>query len=266
MSKFICFSFDDGRKDTFLTAIPILLKHHFTASIHVVTSFCEKGLSGTNSFLSSCDSFMSVKDCLNAKSLGFEISSHSDTHTNDYFDIVESLNKLNVWGITKFGQQVGFASPNSEIEQETIEKIIGKVSYIRVGTKVRKRRIIDILIYIINSFFHNKKLFYLFNKRYIFNPKVGFNSCLPSVTIKSNTTIKEILYLVDKMNDEEALILNFHSIIYSNNSGYKKDVWFYDAQRFDELCNILASKNNVLVLSIEDLKSHFIYPRNSNDC
>ena len=73
----ISITFDDGFKNNFLEALPILKKYNIKATFYV------------SSALVNTSDFMTTSDLLEIQNLGNEIGSHGDTHTN----LVFSLNK-----------------------------------------------------------------------------------------------------------------------------------------------------------------------------
>ncbi len=91
----ISVTFDDGFKNNFIEAVPILKKHGARATFYVSSGFIDK------------PGFMSKNDLLEIQSLGNEVASHGDTHPNLVFsfnkrrreEIFESKKKLESFGL-----------------------------------------------------------------------------------------------------------------------------------------------------------------------
>ena len=51
------------------------------------------------------------------------------------------------------------------------------------------------------------------------------------------------------MEDGQAVILMFHSVLKKSDKGYGKDKWFNDADMFEEVCRFCAQNNGVQVIT-----------------
>jgi len=249
------FSFDDGREDNYRVAYPILNKYRIRATFHVVTGLIDGSLNnGDKMFKSSSGKGMTIYQLKEMLRAGNEISSHGDLHTNSIENINASLKKIQKWKLGKKGE-IGFSSPNSDINvfnYGLYKNILnnGEIAYLRTGMNVRKYGIRITLLSLIEKYYHNNYFFYLINKLNIITKLGGF--LLPSVSIKCETTINQIEYLLKKMPDNTAIILLFHSILNKNDRGYGCDAWYYDSGRFDSLCNNLATDRNIKLLTISE--------------
>lgn len=253
MAKYIILSFDDGRNDTYINAVPIMLKHNIRATINITTDFLE--------YPDTCGLFpdvvkraMSVENMLELQDKGFEIANHGAHHKNDVEDIRKANKKLKEWGIDI--KDIGFASPYSQITQKNINPIMKliknkELSYIRSGTQVRRENFIYKLIYILKEATKSSYLFYLLNKQNIFKIS-SKNILLKGITVNKNTTFEQIKSFIKKMPDNTYIILNFHSILASTEAGYQ-DKWSWDIRKFEKLCNFLEKENYIKVIKTIDL-------------
>lgn len=64
-----------------------------------------------------------------------------------------------------------------------------------------------------------------------------------SAAVTSYTTEDQIMYLLSSMQEHQAVILMFHSVLHKEDQGYGKDAWYWDVQRFDRLCSWLAENS-----------------------
>lgn len=91
----ISITFDDGFKNNFLEALPILKKYNMKATFYVSSGFI------------NMPDFMTSADLLEIQNLGNEIGSHGDTHPNLVFsfgkkrkeEIFDSKKKLESFGV-----------------------------------------------------------------------------------------------------------------------------------------------------------------------
>lgn len=249
--KYIVFSFDDGRKDFFTNAVPILLKYGFRASAHVVTGFIDGSVPADSELLAK-RGFLSIDECNQLKNNGFDISSHSNSHCNDFDDISLSFEKLKKWGIADENNHIGYSSPRSNLDSDLLNKLnYGlKCEYIRTGTRVKQRNMFSIFVYLIANYLKSKKSFVLFNRKYLINDISKLPELLPSVAIKNTTTPESIIYFLKNMDDENLVIFNFHSIVKSDVS----DKWDFLETDFDRICSFIKDNKEFKVLTLKELK------------
>ena len=237
--KKIVLSFDDGRLDTYTNACRILDKYGMKCTINVVTDFVINE-DKYDCFNSADNKSMSVKQICEAEKNGIEIACHGHTHKNSKEDVLANIEALNQMGVDT--SAIGFASPNSEITEENTRGVGDLLDenillYIRSGIQVRREGLFYALLSFIERKIHSKHLFYLLNKRNIISKKG--KKILPSVAIKKHTTIKQIAYLLAKMKDGESVIFMFHSVLGKNEHGYGVDGWYFDIEKFEQMCELL---------------------------
>jgi len=109
MSRYVVFTFDDGRYDTYSNAAAILAEYGFTATIFVTTGYVDGTLRDTKSFRKSSSGAMTIANLLELRKRGFEIASHSDRHSNGFEDIRLCIEKLKAWKLSS--GNIGFSSP-----------------------------------------------------------------------------------------------------------------------------------------------------------
>jgi peptidoglycan/xylan/chitin deacetylase (PgdA/CDA1 family) len=233
--KYVVFSFDDSREDTYTVAYGIMRKYGIKATVNVITEF-----------VNSPEQFG-----------GFEIACHGDSHKNTDKDVLLNIEKLKGMGVAIAG--IGFASPNSYITEGNIndtgiDKLLsqGIISYIRTGMQIRREGIIYGLVSVLERFTHSKEMFYKLNKKNIISD-VGKIMLLPSVAIKDYTTVTQIKYLLSRLKENESAILMFHSILNFEDMGYGKDHYYWDSGKFDALCSWLVNDSSFKVITTREL-------------
>ena len=255
MSKTIAFSFDDGRRDTYTNAFKILNDRAIPFTVNVVTDFVLNE-SKYSEFLSADNKSMTSDQLIECYKSGVEIACHGHTHQNTETDIAENIIALKSMGID--ADVFGFASPNSYITENNLSEISGlitegKIAYIRSGIQAKREGLFYAAMTYLERKLHSPRLYYILNKRNIVKSKIS--SIIPSVAVTRYTTLKQLLYFVKKMKDNEAVVFMFHSVIDATEQGYGLDNWYFDKQKFASLCDFLKSDSGVDFSTVRELHS-----------
>ena len=251
--KRVVFSFDDGRIDTYTNAYPILRKYNMPFTLNVCTDFVEHPEHFT-CFGSADNKSVSVDNLVEMQNNGVEIACHGHLHLNTKDDVLANISALADMGLNV--DPIGFASPNSAIREDNAAELLelvneGRLAYIRSGIQVRREGMLFAALSLLERKLHSPLLFYKLNKRCIL--KGEKQSILLSVGIHKGVTLKQLISFVDKMKDGETVIFMFHSILNKTDVGYGRDNWFFDLERFEQLCKSLSEKSDVEVCSTMDL-------------
>ena len=254
--KYVILSFDDGRKDFWLRALPILQKHGLSATLNIIPDFV--GRSGIEGFYSGNGEFMSWSEIEDCAGMGIEIANHSADHTNAIEQIFRGSAEIH--DRLTMATVPGFASPNSEISENNFEQyrdllLSGAVKYIRSGNQLRRDGYGNIILWMLYKYTKSPIFFYLYNRRNILvtGKKQKPSVCLPSVTCNRDNTIQQLIHFIDKMPDNSGAILMFHSILNDNDPGFGKDKWFNTCCEFEQLCAFLSNNEQVQVVTNEQL-------------
>ena len=255
MAKYVVFSFDDGRLDTYTNAFRILKKYKFPAPVNVATDFINNPQNYTN-FRSAGNLAMNWEQIANLQANGWEIASHGHMHLNDCEDIKKSLDEFVKHNINI--ENIGFASPNSEIDCSNFAKLkqglSNRISYIRSGLQVRREGLLYAGITFLNRQLKSKRILCLLNKKC----KLRLHQDLTqkpilSVGISSDMTKKSIIALLETLSDNECYILMFHSILSDQESDWKVDRWWWDEKKFEGLCDWLTNQKDIKVITTQQL-------------
>lgn len=251
--KRVVFSFDDGRIDTYTNAYPILKKYKMPFTLNVCTDFVEHP-EKYSCFGSADNKSVSVDNLLEMQQNGVEIACHGHLHLNTKEDVLDNISALARMGLDV--NNIGFASPNSEIREENADEVLGLVNdgyiaYIRSGIQVRREGLLFSVLSLAERKLHSPLLFYNLNKRCIIRD--AKQKILLSVGIHKAVTLKQLLGFVEKMKDGEAVIFMFHSILNKTDVGYGRDNWYFDSEQFEQLCKSLSENDDVIVCSTRDL-------------
>jgi len=187
---------------------------------------------------------------------GMEVACHGATHLNTADDVLRNIEELKSFKINV--ESIGFASPESWLTGSNIKatgidllKQKGIISYVRTGIQVRREGFVYTFISAIDQLIHSKHLYYYLNKKNIINVS-DIPDLLPSVAVKDFTTFKQIKYFINKLDDNQTVILMFHSILPESNQSYGADHYYWSSDRFNKLCNWLSINKDVLVTTTYD--------------
>ncbi len=252
MAKLISLSFDDGRADTYTNAIPILRKYEIPATINVISDFIDH----PDKYRMPCchNGSMTVEELRECEKIGFELAAHGATHQNSAEDVVSCVSRMEQWGLNT--ASIGFASPYSyltKINTSLIDELTNKckLRYIRSGIQTRREGFLYAGLTLIMRKTRSRWLFWKLNKRCVLGSERG--TFLLSVTVASTTTVEQLRYFVDRLQDNQAVIFNFHSILRPGEPGYGEGTWYWDSGRLDAFCKFLHQSRQLKAVRTIDL-------------
>ena len=245
--RYVILSFDDGRKDFFVNALPILQKYGLTATLNVITEFI--GRNDLDRFASGNHQCLDYDEISEIRDMGIEIACHSADHTNNIEKIIAGLDFLK----EHWAGEYGFASPGSEIFSGNINRYAslltkGDCKYIRSGRQLRRDGKIYALLYLIAKYTGSRWLFRLYNRKNLVDISKQY-SVYPSVTCNSDTRAQQIVSLIKSLKENHACIIMFHSILYETDPGFGKDKWYNTVRDFDVICKTLQDEEGLEVIT-----------------
>lgn len=253
--KYVVLSFDDGRKNFFTNALPILQKYKLPATLNIISDFMEKGdLIQLSSYNGGFVTWEEMEICRNCH---IEIASHSANHTNDIPEILRGVECLR----SRLGMRetIGFASPNSEIGRTNFSKYVPlltseKVKYIRSGNQLRRDGLVYAAMYYVYKFTKWKWAFSLYNRRNIISLKKPEGPIyFPSVNCNNDNSMDQLTAFLKKMPDKSACIVMLHSVLQETDAGYREDKWSNTASDFEKLCATLAADETICTITNAEL-------------
>lgn len=254
--KYVSFSFDDGRLDTFINAAQVMDAYGIKATINVVTDFVENP-QRYRAFMSADNKPMSIDMIVALKNRGYEIACHGHTHSNKAGDILLNIKHIKSYGIDV--TEIGFASPFSYMTQTNCQEIMEllenkTLGYIRSGIQIHRESLWYKIQSLIISYIASPRIFARINSDNCFSLK-SIPSIIIGISITEKTTSNQIKRLLEKMPENYAAVLIFHSVLKQNDPNYGKDKWYIDVEEFDRVCKICSEDKNVSVLTTKDLLS-----------
>ena len=251
----VVLSFDDSRADFYYRVFPLLKQHKLPATLNVISGF----VNGTAKMrMPSADGkAMTNAQVVECQQSGLvEIACHGATHDNTKEGVIRNIEEMRAWGVNVEG--IGFASPTSiltkgNIHETGIDALVeqGILSYVRSGIRTRREGLVYSAFTLLDSKIHHNGLFYQLNKRCILGSPLP--TILPSVAVNNYHTLPQIIKLIEKMQEEEAVILNFHSVLRKSDAGYGKDKFYWEESKFENLLNVLGSDISLKVCTTKDL-------------
>lgn len=256
--KYVVLSFDDGRRDFYVNAFPILMKYKLVATLNVITDYVgKKNIREFASGNHECITWQNLNECAE---MGIEIANHSANHTNDIFQIIKGQNSL-AFRLNKKSERIGFASPESEIFSKNFSSYkelvkTGGVAYIRSGNQIKRDGCGYAVLYILSRVTKNPLVFNLYNKRNIIDiisaPKID-DWFYPSVTCSQENSSKQVISFIESIPDNNAAIIMFHSILNKRDPGWGKDKWFNSIDEFEDICNYISNNTDVNAVTNQEL-------------
>lgn len=251
----VVLSFDDGRRDNYEVAVPIIKKYDLPATFNIATAYVDGTITATDRPCPNAS--MTIDNVVQLHRDGFEIACHGDHHRNDIDDIKRGLVKLSEWLSWSDGNKPGFASPQSNLSAYEIHSRMNEYrrlfSYMRISS-YEKETLISRLIRKVAHISHNKQLYNMAFKNNIGGIRDGFIAA--SIPIIRSTTVDQVKYLIERSKARETdCILMFHSIL-AKGMEYYDDLWSWDADSFDGLCKWLdleRKKQTIDVVKTIDL-------------
>lgn len=235
----IVLSFDDGRADSYRIAKDILLRRKIPATFYIATAYVDNSITtiGDPSYSPGMD----VEEVVELYQCGFEIAGHADQHNNLLPDIREGLRKLRSWLNEESLENIGFASPHSELDRHDLKAFkdvfadMG-ITYVRTGVKnpkeplhrcIRKAAQITKSVRLYQIGFGNSL------------GRIGEGYLIYSIPVLHKAALEQVQGLVRMaVHQKKDCVFMFHSIL-KKGEPYYEDTWSWDADDFTALCDWL---------------------------
>ena len=242
----VCLSFDDGRKDFYDYAFPILKKYNLVASLNVTTGYVDGSFKPN---WNTSYGAISKEELKKIKEYGIEIAYHGDQHITEVKDFKNSINKLNKWNLKD--DKMGFAVPGSYLKNVNIIKFTkflrnSKVIYMRIDNDKKCNKFLNKVFRKLYNLTNIYWFYKLYNQN---NSKKNIDNWynLPSIIVfKKDKSEYLNKYISSQIKRKNLNIFMFHGILPIEHKCYGKDEYAWDTKNFDNFCKHLSK------LCIED--------------
>lgn len=251
--KYVVLSFDDAREDFYTRALPIMKKYGLRASVNVISTFVGRtDLKHLDSGNNRCATWEQLEEC---RQYGIEIANHSAHHKNSVQGVMECKQTLE----EHFGPDIrGFVSPGSYITEKNLAPYLKlqeqhQISYIRSGNQIHRDGYVYAFVYLLARWLRSELLFRIHNRRFVFFPHKKKLPLYTSIMLDCYNTVEQVCSLVRSMQDGEAAIFMFHSILDETDTSWGRDKWFNSTTFFEHLCSFLAGQSDTRVITNAEL-------------
>lgn len=251
----IVLTFDDGRGDNYRIANEVLLKRGLKATFFITTNYVN-GEIDKSKLPCQNDSLNIEQICDMSSKQNFEVAGHGANHLNTIEDWSEGIITLKAWlGDDYFNQGAGVASPNCNISIEQIKMDRNElnesgISYVRIGLP-NKNNFLSKVLCKLSLITNSKMLFYFFSKASI--QKIHGSFIIYSIPVLNMHSIDQVKYLIDRCQSSgKDCVFMFHSILKPDEDFYS-DMWTWDFNKFEKLCDYLCVLENEGKIKVEKL-------------
>ena len=119
--KYVSFTFDDGRRDNFTCAYPVMKKHGIPGTLFCTTGYIDGTWQKDESWHSAGEA-IHVDELKELQQNGWELALHGDKHTTEVHDLKCASQKMTQWGFST--RPIGFSMPNSNIGKEKLDAVV----------------------------------------------------------------------------------------------------------------------------------------------
>lgn len=235
----IGFSFDDGRKDNYTIAYPILKKYGLSSTFNITMGYIKGDLPKEHLCPADPMSVEMLREINNDPMM--EIAGHGYMHQNTLSDIVLGITSLREILDSRLSS-VGFASPGSGLKEDDYERLkceLAKqgINYVRLSLRYRSHPLLKSYIRKASRLL---PLPFLYNMAYqdtlMDDVKNGLIYSVPVLSVISVNELRSLCKTA--VQKKKALVLMFHSIV---ENGDCRDNWDYERGKFEKFCQWLST-------------------------
>lgn len=236
--KYVSFTFDDGRRDNFTCAYPIMKKYGISGTLFCTTGYVDGTWRKEESWHSAGEAIR-VDELKELQKNGWEVALHGDKHTTDIADLKRALNKMKQWGFTT--RPIGFSMPNSKIEKEKLDTVINtylgsELLYIRTGRRIDTKRFSAKALFALYTYGHIQWAYNRFNNENVTDLDLVDSKQIYSVVIRCKDDPEMVAKFIEQIPDNTCAVLMLHSILPEDSQYYGTDPWNWSCAKFEKLC------------------------------
>jgi hypothetical protein len=237
--KYVSLTFDDGRKDNYTHAFPIMRECGIKGTLFCTTGYIDGTWTKPETWHSAGEP-ISIDEMKKLQDAGWEIALHGDQHMTDVDDFQIASKKLAKWGFSE--RPIGFSVPNSNVSQAKLDELIdhafgSELAYIRMGRNINTRSISAKVLFALYTYCHMQWAFNRFNQHSLMTRENFNQKLIYSIVVRREDDPSMILRFLEKAQDGTYAVLMLHSILPKDDALYGTDAWCWDAKRFETLCD-----------------------------
>ena len=236
--RYVSFTFDDGRRDNFTYAYPIMTKYGIEGTLFCTTGYID-GTCKEDELWRSAGEAIHIDELKELQKNGWELALHGDKHTAEVEDLKRASKKMTQWGFKK--RPTGFSLPYSKAVNENLNEIIdiyfdSELLYIRTGRRINTKSFSARALYALYTYGHCQWAYNRFNNRNLTDLNQINRKQIYSVVVRCKDEPKMIARFIEQIPDNTCAVLMFHSILPENSRYYGTDPWNWSIVKFEKFC------------------------------
>lgn len=244
--RYISFTFDDGRRDNYLYAYPIMKKYGIRGTLFCTTGYIDGSWKKDESWHSAGEP-IHVEELKELGDNGWELALHGDKHTTEVNDLKCASKKMEQWGF--INRPIGFSMPNSNIAKEKLNAVIdtylgSELLYIRAGRKIDTKSFSAKALFALYTYCHMQWAYNRFNNQNLTDIRNVDRKQIYSVVVRCKDDPEMIAKFVEQIPDNTCAVLMLHSILPEDNKYYGTDPWNWSTAQFSEFCSRINRMSN----------------------
>lgn len=239
--KYVSFTFDDGRRDNFTYAYPVMKKYGITGTLFCTTGYIDGTWAKDESWHSAGEA-IHVDELQELQQNGWELALHGDKHTTEVADLKCAFEKMKQWGFSK--RPIGFSMPNSNIAKEKLDAVINTyfdsgLLYIRAGRRINTGSLSAKVLFALYTYGHMQWAYNRFNNVNLTPLDKIDKKQIYSVVVRCKDDPAMIARFIEQLPDNTCAVLMLHSILPEDSEYYRTDPWNWSLKRFEKFCKVI---------------------------
>ena len=243
--KYVSFTFDDGRRDNFTYAYPVMKKYGIAGTLFCTTGYIAGTWQKDESWLSAGEAIR-IDELKELQQNGWELALHGDKHTTEVEDLKCASQKMAQWGFRN--RPIGFSMPNSNIAKEKLDAVIDRylgseLLYIRAGRQINTKSFSARALYALYTYGHLQWAYNKFNNVNLTDLSRINKKQIYSVVVRCKDDPEMLARFIEQIPDNTCAVLMLHSILPEDSKHYGTDPWNWSVARFEEFCKEIKKLN-----------------------
>ena len=239
--KYISFTFDDGRRDNFIYAYPVMKKYGLTGTLFCTTGYIDGTWQKADSWRSAGEA-IHIDELKRLQEDGWELALHGDKHTTDVEDLKRASEKMALWGFSK--RPIGFSIPYSNTTEEKLNEVIDRywgteLLYIRAGMRINKKSLRAKALFALYTYGRLQWAYNRFNQENLTDFNHIDRKQIYSVVVRCKDDPGMVTKFLEQIPENTCAVLMFHSILPESSEYYGADSWNWSLVKFEKFCSVI---------------------------